>query len=219
MLPYAQKIIRIHRECPCKIGKSHPGGRNFEQGRGLPSPWLKFLPRGLDFPILHGLAHGGLFFLPPLSGLFLEPAGLRYGHVRYKFLTWAKSLSHTGKGVRNLLSHELAQIFFFPFISDMPFPIFIRSILIYTRRHGSLRDLRYELIDMLREYKDCVKACEHQHSKRSGQFSKSYVYPVQPREIICKYTDPGDTRGGSRKISEGVDLIKLPSLTNSDSQA
>ena len=93
--------------------------------------------------------------------------------------------------------------YFFPFISDMPFPIFIRSILIYTRRHGSLRDLRYELIDMLREYKDCVKACEHQHSKRSGQFSKSYVYPVQPREIICKYTDPGDTRGGSRKISEG----------------
>ena len=43
------KIITIHYECPCRIGKSHPRGRNFYQGRGLPSPWLKFGPRGWNF--------------------------------------------------------------------------------------------------------------------------------------------------------------------------
>ena len=56
------KIITIHHECPCRIGKSHPRGRNFYQGRGFPRPWLKFRPRGWDLPILHGLAHDGLFF-------------------------------------------------------------------------------------------------------------------------------------------------------------
>ena len=56
------KIITIHHECPCRIGKSHSKGQNFYQGRGLLSPWLKFLPWGWDFPILHGLAHDGLFF-------------------------------------------------------------------------------------------------------------------------------------------------------------
>ena len=34
------KIITIHHECPCRIEISHPRGRNFNQGRGLPSPWL-----------------------------------------------------------------------------------------------------------------------------------------------------------------------------------
>lgn len=67
---------------------------------------------------------------------------------------------------------------------DMPFPVFIQTLLIATRRNRRLRPLREELIEMLIEYKDCVKACEHQHSKRSGQYS-SYTYPVQPREIIC----------------------------------
>ena len=31
------KNIRIHHECSCRIGKSHPRGRNFNQGRGLPT--------------------------------------------------------------------------------------------------------------------------------------------------------------------------------------
>ena len=29
------KIITIHHECPCRIGKSQLRGRNFYQGRGL----------------------------------------------------------------------------------------------------------------------------------------------------------------------------------------
>ena len=55
-------IIRVHHECPCRIGKSHPRGRNFNKGLGLLSPWLKFLPEGFYFPILHALGHDGFFF-------------------------------------------------------------------------------------------------------------------------------------------------------------
>ena len=41
-----QMIIRIHHECPCRIEISHPRGRNFNPGRGLPSPWLNSDPEG-----------------------------------------------------------------------------------------------------------------------------------------------------------------------------
>ena len=75
MLSRRNKHIRIHYECPYRMGKSHPKGRNSNQRWGLQSPWLKFLPWGWDFSILHGLAHDGFFF-PPLRGLFLGPAGL-----------------------------------------------------------------------------------------------------------------------------------------------
>ena len=46
-----------------RIGKSHPGGRKFNQGLGKPRPWLKFLPLGGDFPILHGHSWWILIFL------------------------------------------------------------------------------------------------------------------------------------------------------------
>ena len=36
----------IHHECLCRIEISHPRGRNFNQGRGLPSPWLNSDPEG-----------------------------------------------------------------------------------------------------------------------------------------------------------------------------
>ena len=39
-------IITIHHECPFRIEISHPRGRNLNQGRGLPSPWLNFDPEG-----------------------------------------------------------------------------------------------------------------------------------------------------------------------------
>ena len=46
MPPFLGKIITIHHECPCRIEISHPRGRNFNQGRGLPSPWLNSDPEG-----------------------------------------------------------------------------------------------------------------------------------------------------------------------------
>ena len=39
-------IITIHHERPCRIEISHPRGRKFNQGRGLPSPWLNSDPEG-----------------------------------------------------------------------------------------------------------------------------------------------------------------------------
>ena len=39
-------IITIHHECPCRIEISHLRGQNFNQGRGLPSPWLNSDPEG-----------------------------------------------------------------------------------------------------------------------------------------------------------------------------
>ena len=32
--------------CPCRIEISHPRGPNFNQGRGLPHPWLNSNPEG-----------------------------------------------------------------------------------------------------------------------------------------------------------------------------
>ena len=39
-------VITIHHERPCRIEISHPRGRKFNQGRGLPSPWLNSDPEG-----------------------------------------------------------------------------------------------------------------------------------------------------------------------------
>ena len=39
-------IITIHHECPCRIEISQPRGWNFNQGRGLPTPWLNSDPEG-----------------------------------------------------------------------------------------------------------------------------------------------------------------------------
>ena len=41
-----QNPITIHHECPCRIEISYPRGWNFNQGRGLPSPWLNSDPEG-----------------------------------------------------------------------------------------------------------------------------------------------------------------------------
>ena len=38
--------ITIHHECPCWIEISHPKVWNFNQGQGLPSPWLNYDPGG-----------------------------------------------------------------------------------------------------------------------------------------------------------------------------
>ena len=40
------KTITIHHERPCRTEISHLRGRKFNQGRGLPSPWLNSDPEG-----------------------------------------------------------------------------------------------------------------------------------------------------------------------------
>ena len=40
------QIITIHHECPRRIEIAHPRGRNFNQIRGLLSPWLNSDPEG-----------------------------------------------------------------------------------------------------------------------------------------------------------------------------
>ena len=42
----SSKIITIHHGRPCRIEISHPRGRKFNQGRGLPSPWFNSDPEG-----------------------------------------------------------------------------------------------------------------------------------------------------------------------------
>ena len=73
-----------------------PEGRNFNQGRGLPSSWLKFLPLGWDFLSCMD-THDRFFSFPPLSGLFLGPAW------SCAILTRVKSLFHIGKCVRKCI--------------------------------------------------------------------------------------------------------------------
>ena len=46
MKHYSLWIITIHHERPCRIEISHPRGRKFNKGRGLPSPWLNSDPEG-----------------------------------------------------------------------------------------------------------------------------------------------------------------------------
>lgn len=50
----------------------------------------------------------------------------------------------------------------------MSFTYFIKSLIDAAGRKGNGFPLRKDLINMVLDYKDCVKACEHQHSKRSG---------------------------------------------------
>lgn len=50
----------------------------------------------------------------------------------------------------------------------MSFTYFIKSLIDAAGRQGNGFPLRKDLINMVLDYKDCVKACEHQHSKRSG---------------------------------------------------
>ena len=42
------EIITVHHEFPCRIGTSHPTGRNFYQGRGLPKTLVEIpTPKGI----------------------------------------------------------------------------------------------------------------------------------------------------------------------------
>ncbi|KAJ8306807.1 hypothetical protein KUTeg_014891, partial [Tegillarca granosa] len=52
---------------------------------------------------------------------------------------------------------------------NMSFESFVQSLIAASERYSRLMPLRNNLIAMIGSYQDCVKACEHQHSKRTGE--------------------------------------------------
>ena len=56
---------------PWRIEKSHHRGRNFNHELGKPRLWLKCLPRGWDFPILH--AHSWWILIWSVKITFCSP--------------------------------------------------------------------------------------------------------------------------------------------------
>lgn len=65
----------------------------------------------------------------------------------------------------------------------MTFESFVKSLIAASERYNRLIPLRDNLMSMIGEYQDCVKACEHQHSKRTFErVSDSFTRPE-----ICKF--------------------------------
>ena len=78
------KTITIHHERPWRIEISHPRGRNFNQGRGLPSPWLNSDPEGeISLSYMDRLMMDR--FLPLFEGFLSEQKEI---HENLKFLTF-----------------------------------------------------------------------------------------------------------------------------------
>ncbi|XP_021369643.1 uncharacterized protein LOC110460809 [Mizuhopecten yessoensis] len=62
---------------------------------------------------------------------------------------------------------------------DMSFESFVTSLVAASERYLWLKPLRGDLLGMIAKYQDCVKACEHQHSKRTSErASDAYVRPA-----------------------------------------
>ncbi|XP_033733214.1 uncharacterized protein LOC117322418 [Pecten maximus] len=62
---------------------------------------------------------------------------------------------------------------------DMSFEAFVTSLVAASERYPWLQPVRGDLLGMIAKYQDCVKACEHQHSKRTSErASDSYVRPA-----------------------------------------
>ena len=79
-----QENITIHHECPCRIEISHPRGRNFNLGRGLPSPWLNSDPEGeISLSYMDRLMMDR--FSPTFRSVFVRTQKL---HENLKFLTF-----------------------------------------------------------------------------------------------------------------------------------
>ncbi|XP_022309278.1 uncharacterized protein LOC111115002 isoform X1 [Crassostrea virginica] len=52
---------------------------------------------------------------------------------------------------------------------DMSFAAFVQSLIAASERYSRLESVGNYLITMIDRYQDCVKACEHQHSKRAEE--------------------------------------------------
>lgn len=72
---------------------------------------------------------------------------------------------------------------FASFFADMSFAAFVQSLIAASERYSRLEPVGNYLITMIDRYQDCVKACEHQHSKRAEErTADSYI-----RKQICMY--------------------------------
>lgn len=70
---------------------------------------------------------------------------------------------------------------------EMTFTHFIQSLIRAADGQVSLLSLKKDLVDMVLEYRDCVKACEHQHSKRSGITTERKINPLCLSSFECWY--------------------------------
>jgi ribonuclease HIII len=85
----------------------------------------------------------------------------------------------------------------------MTFESFVQSLIAASERYNRLIPLRDNLMSMIGQYQDCVKACEHQHSKRTFErVSDSFTRPE-----ICKYeitSEAGTTYpSGASEVTPG----------------
>lgn len=72
---------------------------------------------------------------------------------------------------------------------DRTFTHFIQSLIHVAGKTGSGVLLKNELINMVLDYRDCLKACEHQHSKRSGptpSYNEVYRLCSSPYECLFR---------------------------------
>ncbi|KAK3105845.1 hypothetical protein FSP39_007004 [Pinctada imbricata] len=66
---------------------------------------------------------------------------------------------------------------------DMSFAAFVQSLIAASERYQRLQPVGNILVGMVERYQDCVKACEHQHSKRAYEReSDSFTRPK-----FCEY--------------------------------
>lgn len=89
-----------------------------------------------------------------------------------------------GLGGCLICSSQLTVIWNLPlFFADMSFAAFVQSLIAASERYSRLEPVGNYLITMIDRYQDCVKACEHQHSKRAEErTADSYI-----RKQICMY--------------------------------
>ena len=85
--PACKLGTKLENNFCCKIEISHPRGRNFNQGQGLPSPWLNSDPKGdISLPYMVRLDHDGLFFFPLFQVFLSEHKKLKKKREHFNFL-------------------------------------------------------------------------------------------------------------------------------------
>lgn len=86
-------------------------------------------------------------------------------------------------GVALFDSNQSTVIWNLLYFADMSFAAFVQSLIAASERYSRLEPVGNYLITMIDRYQDCVKACEHQHSKRAEErTADSYI-----RKQICTY--------------------------------